>query len=600
MNDQATQPPEPTPISEINDLIQRIKSGHADLTDAETTAKIVCDGPTATSILLAHPENPDDLDRLAWAGTVTTSWHIDEDLPAHLIVSGWVDGDLGVWGSVDGSLAVWGWVDGDLEVHHWGLIAGSLTVRGSGSVSGSLAVSGSIDGNLTVRRSCSVGGSLAVSGSIGGYLAVLGSVGGYLTVSGSIDGSLTVRGSGWVGRNLTVSGTGSVGRNLTVRGSGSVGGNLTVSGSIDGSLEVSGSVGGDATVAGSGSVGGDATVAGSGSVGGNLTVSGSVDGYLEVLGSIDGYLAVRGSIGGDLKVHHWGSVGGYLEVSGSIDGDLTVRGSGSVGGDLVVSGSVKGAGLRMSGQVEGRTVLTPTEGTQLALLSVVGGRFGDEVFIGDAVSIDSCDFRRCPDLSQFALVGRDLFTDHQNPRLADQPYDVDEPIAPAEMASIYRRLRKNLEDRKDRPAAGLFYRGEMDARQRAAVAAGRKGEAFILAAYRVMSGYGLKVWRPLGWFVATAVAGALLFGLGGFTFEVATLDPITDSVVPADRIAGLRHASGNFHRMVLFSVRSMVGFFSPPTADLSWWEWWIQLALRFAGPILLTQATLGVREKVAR
>ena len=52
--------------------------------------------------------------------------------------------------------------------------------------------------------------------------------------------------------------------------------------------------------------------------------------------------------------------------------------------------------------------------------------------------------------------------------------------------------------------------------------------------------------------------------------------------------------------LLQFTVRSMVSFLSPPQANLSNIEGWIQMALRFVGPLLIAQAVIAVRDRVAR
>lgn len=108
-------------------------------------------------------------------------------------------------------------------------------------------------------------------------------------------------------------------------------------------------------------------------------------------------------------------------------------------------------------------------------------------------------------------------------------------------------------------------------------------EWFVLAAYRAMSGYGLRSWRALAWFVAVAIVGTAAFDINGLDLD---LTAVTDRA--------------SIDETFTFSVRSMVSFFSPPAAELKVAEQWIQLGLRFAGPILLAQAVLALRERVAR
>ena len=86
------------------------------------------------------------------------------------------------------------------------------------------------------------------------------------------------------------------------------------------------------------------------------------------------------------------------------------------------------------------------------------------------------------------------------------PWADDEPavLEAAQIAGLYRALRKGREDAKDEPGAVDFYYGEMEMRRHArgngsnrprAPSRGRV-ERGILTAYWLVSGYGLRAWRP--------------------------------------------------------------------------------------------------------
>lgn len=154
------------------------------------------------------------------------------------------------------------------------------------------------------------------------------------------------------------------------------------------------------------------------------------------------------------------------------------------------------------------------------------------------------------------------------------------------MATIYRQLRNNLETRKNRPAAGVFYRGEMNARRADARQSRRWVECAVLTGYRVMSGYVLRVGPPLAWFTSIALLGSVAFQAGGLDL---------DKDLAPDKVY-----SASFIETVLFTLRMMLSFFSPPDAEIGVLKQVLQLGLRFVGPILLAQMTLAVRERVAR
>jgi cytoskeletal protein CcmA (bactofilin family) len=408
-----------------------------------------------------------------------------------------------------------------------------------------------------------------------------------VVLSGKVAGNLDV--SGRVAGNLDVSGQ--VAGNLNV--SGQVAGNLNVSGQVAGNLNVSGRVAGDLVVGAEGKVAGDLVVFGE--VAGNLVVDvavvfGEVAWDLARWGQVAGNLLVRGEgrVAGDLVV--LGEVAGNLDVSGEVAGNLNVL-FGEVAGSLVVFGEVAGdltltAGVEqciLTGRVGGRTVLTPRPtGTATLLRSVRRGTFGDEVFVGDHVDISGCDFRQCPDLDRFLFVGAHLFPEPAQ-GLANPPANSREVVPHLEMAAIYRQLRANTESRRNRASAGTFYRGEMDSRREAAWQQRRWAEWWVVSIYKWMSGYGLVARRAIGWLVSLVMIGAGLYYFTGSAFDPYANQP------PLDLFGAVQ-----------FSFESTVGLLRPPGDNLQFWERWLQLLQRVAGPVLLAQAVLAIRERVAR
>jgi hypothetical protein len=320
----------------------------------------------------------------------------------------------------------------------------------------------------------------------------------------------------------------------------------------------------------------------SASVGGTIYVPGSIseDVLLRRNTSVAKQLTVTGSVGGGLTAS--GRVGGDLALLGRIGGHVLILGQ--VDGSLDVAGSFGGAIAIADARVQKRVSLSPERSnTPVTLASVAGSRFDDSVFVGDGIDISSCDFRRCPDLDRFELVGVDLFPSG-NWALANPPATLNRPpsaIPANEIASIYRRLRSNLEQSNNRPAAGPFYEGEMTARR--AASSWRSADWWTISMYWAMSGYGLRAKRAFSWFIVIALIGTAMFMLNGFD-----LDP-SEGVLEASWAAGFT-----------FTVRSMVSFFSPPEADLGVAGEWVQIMLRVLGPLLIAQVVLAVRERVAR
>ena len=156
----------------------------------------------------------------------------------------------------------------------------------------------------------------------------------------------------------------------------------------------------------------------------------------------------------------------------------------------------------------------------------------------------------------------------------------------AQVATLYRALRKGREDDKDAPGAGDLYYGEMEMRrQKEKVATGVAGfgvrhpsttERWILVAYWLLSGYGLRASRAL----------------------LALLVLVAALAVPLD-LCGFDHDKG-YWGALLFSVESSIGFLRPPTDELRTEGEVVQIALRLLGPLLFGLALLAVRSRVKR
>jgi uncharacterized protein YjbI with pentapeptide repeats len=153
---------------------------------------------------------------------------------------------------------------------------------------------------------------------------------------------------------------------------------------------------------------------------------------------------------------------------------------------------------------------------------------------------------------------------------------------PAEIATIYRALRKGREDSRDEPGAADFYYGEMEMRRHARRKPGGgrtpAAERAILWLYWLISGYGLRASRALMAFALTVAAFALAFDRYGFQ-QPQTLDRAllisfqsTTSLVIAPAARGLLNDTGE----LLLTV------------------------LRLLGPLLLGLAVLSVRGRVKR
>ncbi|MGW7379639.1 pentapeptide repeat-containing protein [Streptomyces sp. NPDC054794] len=182
---------------------------------------------------------------------------------------------------------------------------------------------------------------------------------------------------------------------------------------------------------------------------------------------------------------------------------------------------------------------------------------------------------------------------------------------PATLTVLYRQLRKAFEDGKDEPGAADFYYGEMEMRRHDRRRTHR-AERSLLHAYWLLSGYGLRASRSLGWLIGTMTATILALMLWGLpnadaqslitgtqppagqhvALTVESPDPtLTGSL--ADRISGNRAEQAL--RVVLNSV-----VFRSSGQGLTTAGTYIEMTSRFAEPTLLALAVLAVRSRVKR
>ncbi|MFI6945909.1 pentapeptide repeat-containing protein [Streptomyces sp. NPDC050422] len=191
---------------------------------------------------------------------------------------------------------------------------------------------------------------------------------------------------------------------------------------------------------------------------------------------------------------------------------------------------------------------------------------------------------------------------HPNPDLTPDPEDV---------ATLYRQLRKAFEDGKNEPGAADFYYGEMEMRRHDRTDT-PAGERFLLWGYWLLSGYGLRASRALGWLLAAVSATiVLMMGLG---LPDSSPQQIATGTVPAggghvtlavdkedpqltlpvgDRFTGER--ADKAVQVVLNSV-----VFRSGGQDLTTWGTYTEMVSRFAEPVLLALAVLAMRSRIKR
>ncbi|MEV6049230.1 pentapeptide repeat-containing protein [Streptomyces xanthochromogenes] len=180
---------------------------------------------------------------------------------------------------------------------------------------------------------------------------------------------------------------------------------------------------------------------------------------------------------------------------------------------------------------------------------------------------------------------------------------------PAQLAPVYRALRKALEDDKDEPGAADFYYGEMEMRRKDRTGTTR-AERGLLNAYWLLSGYGLRASRALAWLAASMlitislmmafglpqgpvkqeVTGTVLRDGGRVTFQITKPRPHNPT---GDRFSGKR-----FDKAVGVTLNSVV--FRSSGQDLTTTGTYIEMASRLTEPVLLGLAALAIRNRIKR
>ncbi|MBZ4020134.1 hypothetical protein CCS38_31245 [Streptomyces purpurogeneiscleroticus] len=180
---------------------------------------------------------------------------------------------------------------------------------------------------------------------------------------------------------------------------------------------------------------------------------------------------------------------------------------------------------------------------------------------------------------------------------------------PAQLAPVYRALRKSLEDTKNEPGAADFYYGEMEMRRHDRTGTTRT-ERGLLHGYWLLSGYGLRASRALGWLLAAMLVTVVLlmgFGLprdspkqratgsvpssgGNVTFVIEKDIAQNPS---EDRIT--RH---RFEKALNVTLNSVV--FRASGQDLTTAGTYIEMISRLLEPTLLALAVFAVRGRIKR
>ncbi|MFB7452984.1 pentapeptide repeat-containing protein [Streptomyces sp. NPDC056194] len=180
---------------------------------------------------------------------------------------------------------------------------------------------------------------------------------------------------------------------------------------------------------------------------------------------------------------------------------------------------------------------------------------------------------------------------------------------PDDIGPLYRQLRKAFEDGKNEPGAADFYYGECEMRRHDRTGT-PKAERRLLWAYWLLSGYGLRAGRALGWLAAAMLATIVL--LMAFGLPIASPKQEATGTVPAGggtvtfvidkqdpkNPTGDRFTSKRFDKALNVTLNSVV--FRSSGQDLTTTGTYIEMASRLLEPALLALAVLAVRGRIKR
>jgi hypothetical protein len=181
-------------------------------------------------------------------------------------------------------------------------------------------------------------------------------------------------------------------------------------------------------------------------------------------------------------------------------------------------------------------------------------------------------------------------------------------LEPAEIAKLYRALRKEREDSRDAPGAADFYYGEMEMRRHDRTAP--KAERFLLWLYWLAAGYALRSSRALAWLFSVLVIATILLASFGLRTSSPPMEPQTATIVgrpprqvvrfdsPRPTTPPIQDFQARLGTASLVALEAAV--FRTSEQQLTYKGRVIQIAVKFIGPILLGLALLSVRGRVRR
>jgi hypothetical protein len=211
-------------------------------------------------------------------------------------------------------------------------------------------------------------------------------------------------------------------------------------------------------------------------------------------------------------------------------------------------------------------------------------------------------------LGRNTRVTAETHDEHQQPQ-----QEAASTLLAADIAGIYRDLRKGLEDAKNEPEAADFYYGEMEMRRLAGRGRGDGSprspaepsvvERVLLYGYWGVSGYGLRAWRAATILTVLVVGAALLFSYLGLAVQtpperIASINPVNGTVVydhPKPEAPG-------FWSALNFSAREAISLLQAHNTSVNTQGagTLTDFVLRLAGPVLLAFIVLALRGRTKR
>ncbi|WP_337999695.1 pentapeptide repeat-containing protein [Streptomyces murinus] len=180
---------------------------------------------------------------------------------------------------------------------------------------------------------------------------------------------------------------------------------------------------------------------------------------------------------------------------------------------------------------------------------------------------------------------------------------------PEDIAALYRQLRKAFEDSKNEPGAADFYYGECEMRRHDRTGT-PPGERRLLWGYWLLSGYGLRASRAMGWLVAAMSLTVLLlmgFGLPSHDPEPATTGTLYGSKISLNTSTPDPSLRGGLDERMTWvraekathvAVNSVL--FRSSGQNLTTLGTYIEMVSRLLEPTLLALAALAVRGRIKR